>query len=117
MDSLHEGLVEGVWIFWAFQFGIYGSNTVKEGVLLIALPQIGDLTRVEHVVNVLEEGLIHDLRVGKQEGLLHLIDGAGLHHGLDEFVELLSSIVFGDLDGLGCVPQHVGRQSGQGLLT
>ena len=65
---------------------------------LVVVEEVGHLARVEDVVDVLEEGLLDDLRVGEEEHeLLPLV----AHHQqrlLQVIAPLGLAVVLGDLD-------------------
>lgn len=73
LNALDKRLVERIGILWPLEFGVDGPNVVEDGVLLIALPEVRHLTRIEHVVDIFEERFIHDLRVSEEERLLRLL--------------------------------------------
>jgi hypothetical protein len=66
-DSLNKSAVNRLWRFWPFQFGVEGSGGVDEIFSFFQLPQIGDLSRVKQIVNVLKEKFLHDLVVSEEE--------------------------------------------------
>ena len=73
--DLDEIGVDLVSVVSAVRFAGSVSHVIEDGDLLVGWEQVGDLTTVQEVVDVLEEGLPHDLGVGEQEYLRQVVDG------------------------------------------
>lgn len=76
---------EGGGALWG-RGGGEGGRGYPAAYLFVLGEQVGDLARVENIVEVLQHGLDHDLRVGEEEGNV-----LALHAGLDLFKKLFLS--------------------------
>jgi len=73
--DLDEVGVDLVSVVSTIRFPGSGSHIIEDGDLLLWWEQVGDLTTVQQVVDVLQEGLLHDLGIGEQEYLREVVDG------------------------------------------
>ena len=65
-----------------------GTHGGVYGLHLVGVPDVGDIARVEHVVNVLEERLVDELRVREEEHGRLVVHASALHDVLEVLVPL-----------------------------
>jgi len=95
----------------------HAREVAVDGQLLVLGDEAGHLTREQHRVEVLEEVLVLDLRVGKQERhLLTLVAGDLVHH-LQILHQRGDTVGFRELDLEGERPADVRRKLGERLLA
>jgi hypothetical protein len=75
-----------------------GAHGLDDRVALVLGEEVRHLARVEHVVDVLEEGLLLDLRVGEEEHGRLALDARAVVELLEVLVELDQAVVLRDLD-------------------
>ena len=92
-------------------------HSVNDLVIVLRKEEIGDFTRVEKVVDVLDKCLFNYLCVSHQQANKCSIDTRLEHQLLQEVSELLRAEILCDFDLLRCVAQHVTRQLCQALLS
>ena len=95
----------------------HGHHVAHDLVRLILRKKVRNLARVEHVVEVLEHGLVDDLRVGEEEDGVAALDAGAYHELFDVLAELSDAVAAVDLDGQARHTRHKGRHLGQRLLA
>eukprot|EP00965_Chrysotila_dentata_P189855 6173554-Pleurochrysis_carterae.AAC.1 len=86
-------------------------------VNVVVIEEVGHLARVEDVIEVLEEGLGHDLRVGEEED-----DGLALlprleQHALQVVSPFNLAVALGDLDLEAFEVRHGGGEAREALTA
>mmetsp|Transcript_53894 Transcript_53894/g.129885 ORF Transcript_53894/g.129885 Transcript_53894/m.129885 type:complete len:508 (+) Transcript_53894:1582-3105(+) len=114
----HDVLREDVDLGWldALRHAVAPAR-VHDGVQLLRTIQVGHVTCVEDIVDVLEHALEHDLRVSDEEDHLLLIDTRTHQAVLHVLAELRLAVALGQLDLEQLVVSHEGRKPRQGLTA
>ena len=91
------------------------AHGLNDAVLLVLGEEVRHLARVEHVVHVLEEGLLLDLRVREEEHGRLALDARLVVEALEVLVELDEAVLLRDLDreDAHAVAVAVARQEGR----
>lgn len=74
------------------------GELIANGYLLIWWEQVRNLTTVQQVIDVFEEGLFDDLRVGEEEHLFLVLEACSPKQHSNVLVELLLPITLRDFD-------------------
>mmetsp|Transcript_1957 Transcript_1957/g.4404 ORF Transcript_1957/g.4404 Transcript_1957/m.4404 type:complete len:492 (+) Transcript_1957:1679-3154(+) len=91
-------------------------DIVDDPVLLVRREQVGDVPSVEDGVDILDEALVDDLRVGEQEHHGVALNSRDHEQLLDVFSKLVVAVSPRQLDGDALVVGHEGREPRQTLL-
>lgn len=84
--------------------------TTSCNIIVIVFRALACLSRAEHVVEVLQEGLLHYLAVAEEESGWDIFRPRRHQHRLQIFVELRRAIPSGDLYTYALVASNEGRK-------
>ena len=92
-----------------------GGHIVDDFFGVLRRPEIGHFSRVQDVVDILEEGFLHDLGIRKQKDDLLVVCACLLEQVLEIVLPGGLSVVLGDFDGEDHVFSHEGGQARETL--
>ena len=86
-----------------------------DGAELFVVEQVGHLSGVEDAVDILQEGLLHELRIVDHEHCGLVEYPCFVHHALNVLPPLIHAIALGDLDNEQLIVRNAHRQGSEGL--
>ena len=97
---------------------LHDRNQLRVDLIdLVPSEKVGDLSRGEHIVDVLQEAFILDLIVGEEEGdALALLPSGAVEH-FQVLQKVVGVVGAGQLDLEGLVASNEGGQASQALLA
>lgn len=115
-DTLDKGLVNPVLGLRSLHLLIDLGQRLIHPIVVLLHVQIRYLTRVEYVVDILEERFVHYLSISHEECALRSITASIEHFDLDILPEVTRSVILGEFDLKTLAFEHKASQAGQTLL-